>query len=520
MFAKGRWTRGIVWSLAVLACLVGGSASAYLTYEYVQTAPLAPHPDTQDDAVSDQETAVSAASVDGGGADEEGLMDRICTAYATWSCQEVSQSPYGWFPFHSEPSAFGAPTAELGLIFFIFVLAWLIFVGVPSASRWWLHFFFAVLTAFAVGFSLLLEYLMWFKLDFRCPFCILAHVAVGVLFIAALLLWPREAEAQTSPPRGGKPAKGERPSNPSNRTASPHPSARVVIATLAIALLGVGLQHMFWQNIATHRRNAAMADQLNTAKAGDACQKALKAQKWYVNYWQQRFRRYDDRWQNVVMNYSLEPVIPLVTEGEPFYGPADARHTIVIFSSPQCPACARLDKMLREQLLPMAERYGGAKVIYKHWPMSTDCNKYMTHNAYPNTCQTALAMEAAYIVGGREMFWKMHDALVAQRPRLKTADKEWFVNLAQGQVGLDPGTFVEAMDSEQAMSRIQAHIEEAQHLGEGILTGRALEQMKVDATPTVFVNNRPLPTWRHLRAWEEIFKRFPPQAASEATETQ
>ncbi len=510
---KSRRARGIVWILAVVACLIGGGASAYLTYEYVQIAPLGPQLDTPGEEATEEQGDAPDAEI--AGDDEHGLMDRICTAYASWSCEQVSQSPYGRFPFHSTPPQPGLPTAELGLIYFIFALTWLVMVGIPSPSRWWLHGFFASVTAFGLGFSILLEYLMWFRLDFRCPFCIIAHVAVAVVFVAVLLLWPESSES--NPGRANKDknkdkdAKHARANNPGRSSGKPHPSARVVLATLVVVLLAVGFQRQTWRTITLHRFGKTMA--------GDQCQRELQGQRWLVNHWQERFRQYDDRWQNVVMNYSLEPVIPLETDGEPFYGDPDARHTIVLFSGPQCPACARLDEMLHNRVLALAEPYGGAKIIYKHWPMNTDCNDKVSRTTHPQACLAARAMEGANIVGGREKFWEMLDTIVKNRARLRTADKQWFITLAR-RIGLDPLAFAQAMDSEQATARIQAHIEESQNLGVGVLTGRDLERMKVDSTPTVFVNNRPLRTTRHLRAWQEIFRRFPPQDASVASGTE
>jgi protein-disulfide isomerase len=235
-----------------------------------------------------------------------------------------------------------------------------------------------------------------------------------------------------------------------------------------------------------------------------------------VDYWRGRFLQYDKHWQHVVLGYRLEPVIPIETEGEPVRGPADAKHTIVLFSDPQCPACSRLDRLIHKAVIPRARKHGGVKLIYKHWPICPDCNPYAARNLHPEACKASLAMEAARMLGGAEMFWRMHDLLLARRRRMKGVDEDWFVGLGQ-RLGLDREAFREAMRSREAMGRIRDHLEESQQLGKGVLTGEELEDMKINATPTVFLNNRLLRNPRKLRAWSEILKMDPPSAVPAAS---
>jgi len=96
--------------------------------------------------------------------------------------------------------------------------------------------------------------------------------------------------------------------------------------------------------------------------------------------------------------------------------------------------------------------------------------------------------------------------LIMNRTAMKDADKEWFVKVADRQFKLDTEAFSKAMDSEEAMARIRSHIEESQNLGVGILKGTRLDEMKVNSTPTVFLNNRRLKTTRITKAWEMIMQ--------------
>ena len=514
---RSRLGRGIVLVLAVVACLVGGGASTYLTYEYLQTTPLTggggattqaaetASAGEADDSASHagdkgQEEKGTAQSADG----EISVFDQVCTAYSTWSCEKVSQSPYGRFPFGSKPPTPGVPTAELGLVYFLFVLSWFVVVGSPSASRWWLHLIFTGVTAFSVGFSLLLEYIMWFQLSYRCPFCMIAHVASGLVFVFALLLWPRREAAVCSQGSEGCLDSSDGCDAPEgNRTDAfvaarvAYPSFKIVFIAFLVAGTAIGGQHAVWWGIASQKASEKLSD--------SACQKDLKRQQATVRYWQKQFRRYDDRWQHVVMAWQMEPEIPLKTEGEPIFGPPDAKNTLVLFSDVQCPACGRLEEKIRSQILPKAQKYGGLKIIFKHFPICVDCNDVAYHNLHPKACLAARAVEAARMVGGDRMFWRMHDTLIMGRTAMKDADKEWFVKVA-GRLKLDTEAFSKAMDSEEAMARIRSHVEESQKLGVGILKGTRLEEMKVNSTPTVFLNNRRLKTTRITKAWEMIMQ--------------
>jgi protein-disulfide isomerase/uncharacterized membrane protein len=463
--------------------VLGLVASVYLTAEHIKGNPIS----------SSQPASQPATEPAAGGA---GLFDDICTAFATWSCELVSESKWGRIPFGQPEGKPSIPTAELGLIYFIFVICWLLFVGTATPDRWWVHFLFTLVNAAGVGASVFLEYVMWTQLEYRCPFCMVSHGANLLIFVGALLLWPRTprevigvvAEAGASPSR---------------------PSFRAVATALAVFVLATGGQHFFWLT-------GACRGQMKRAEGG-ALQQEVKAWKWYADYWRKEFKRYDDRWQIVYMSWLYEPVLPIVTEGEPVRGPADARHTIVLFSDVQCPACGKLEEMLLREIIPAAARHGGVKVIFKHYPICLSCNPYAGRDLHPEACLAAQAVEAARIVGGDEAFWRMHDWLISRRQRMKGADKAWFVQRAR-EIGLDPGRFAAAMESEEAAARIRQHIEEANHLGKGVVPADKLDDYKVNSTPTVIVDGRLLRNAGHIQAWMKILETPPAQASPKTDE--
>ena len=492
---RSRVGRAVVGCLMFFCAVLGLVASVYLTYEHVQGgAGPASQAATQPATGTAPASTAPAATVEA----PKGMFDEICTAFATWSCERVSESEWGRFPFSQPAGKPSIPTAELGVIYFIFVICWLVFVGAATPDRWWVHFLFALVSAIGVGASVFLEYVMWTRLEYRCPFCMVSHGANVLIFVGALLLWPGR-------PRGPVASVAE------TVAPRPWPSFRAVATALAVFVLATGGQHFFWLT-------GACRVQMKRAEGG-ALQQEVKAWKWYADYWRKEFKRYDDRWQIVYMSWLYEPVLPIVTEGEPVRGPADARHTIVLFSDVQCPACGKLEEMLLQRIIPAAERHGGVKVIFKHYPICLSCNPYAGRDLHPEACVAAQAVEAARIVGGDEAFWRMHDWLISRRQRMKGADKAWFVQLAR-EIGLDPGRFAAAMDSEEAAARIRRHIEEANNLGKGVVPVKQMEDYKVTSTPTVLVNGRLLRNFRNIEAWMKILETPPAEASPKGGEPQ
>ncbi|HSW45837.1 MAG TPA: vitamin K epoxide reductase family protein [Phycisphaerae bacterium] len=492
---RSRFARIVVWLWALLFSIVGLVASGFLTYEHVQSGQVA-----------SSRPASAPASTVAAAADEQGLLDSICTAYTTWSCEKVSQSKWGRFPFGQPEGKPSVPTAELGLVFFIFVICWLLVMGPRRPTRWWPHFLFALANAAGVGASVFLEIVMWTHLEFRCPFCIAAHAASFLVFICVLLLWPRAEREATASPVIAQPGTDSVVVGVL-RVEAPWPTGRAIFAALILFLLASGFQHFFWMSAACRVRLGQMGD--------TQCQKDLKSWKWYADHYRRQFRLYDGRWEFVYWLWKSEPALPLVLDGEPARGPADARHTIVLFSDVQCPACGQFeDETLKAQVEPMAAQHGGVKVIFKHYPLCSECNPHST-NVHPEACMGARAIEAARIVGGDDAFWRMHDHLIRLRSRMKGVGKEWFVRQA-AELKLDTGAFAAAMDSEEAIGRVRRHIEEGANLGKGVVPPQRLNDYRVTGTPVVIVNHRILRNPRHSRAWLAILSNPappPPQGA-------
>lgn len=480
----------MMWGLAVLISILGMWVSFDLTLAHLKI----PEKDRQ------------------GGSS----LARMCGVAETASCEAVLESPWARIPFGAPKDKFSIPTASLGLAFFTAVAAWLVMIGWVSPQRWWVHLVFVGVLGFGLGVSIYLEYIMWTKLPKWCPLCLTTHVASLLLFVFGLLLWPRAPKA-AAPPVVVAPgvatteagaslfAEGEAAALPSD-AAAPWPTAWTLAMTPVVAAVSVAAVVLLV---------LAMA---NAKKARDI-ESVNKA-------YGKAYDRYDNRAEHTFLAWQLAPQLDIPTQGRPAKGPADARHTVVIFSDFQCPACKKIEDWFNRSVFPTSRSpmTGGIRVVFKHWPINIDCNSFVTRekNLHPAACEAAWAAEAAYALGGDEAFWKMHDLLFATQEEWKSSRN--FAALAR-QIGLNEQAFAAAMKSDAVRQRVQADIADganlaAEQVRKGALTEDEREYIKVNGTPAIFVNGKRLYSPQHIDTWNAITGYQPRNRRPAGTTTQ
>jgi protein-disulfide isomerase len=162
----------------------------------------------------------------------------------------------------------------------------------------------------------------------------------------------------------------------------------------------------------------------------------------------------------------LEPVDPIL-------GPADAPLQLVVFTDFQCPACRRY----AGELHTMVDQYANKlQVVLKHFPLDQACNPGVKVDLHPRACEAAYAAEAARKQG---KFWPFHDKLFATDLRKETTG---FDSLARD-LGLDLERFNADCLDISTMAKVHSDI---------ALGG----SLKVRATPTLFLNRRPVSSIR------------------------
>ncbi len=247
----------------------------------------------------------------------------------------------------------------------------------------------------------------------------------------------------------------------------------------------------------------------------------LQTAEGYRDFYEKQFKRYDSRWQHTYTAWLITPPVKISMDKARVMGPANARHTLTIYSDYQCPTCRSFEETLKSRIIPLAERYGGLRVVFKMWPISTKCNSAAKRDLHPAACDAALAAQAAFMLGGNDAFWKMHELLFANQDAWKASRN--FDSYAT-QIGLNLEAFRKAMQSNEALAAIKADIAEGIGLGkdllaQGLITQDEQEAVAVDSTPSIFVDNKRLQSAHHFRTWQTILQGTTPEWMPETRRT-
>ena len=144
--------------------------------------------------------------------------------------------------------------------------------------------------------------------------------------------------------------------------------------------------------------------------------------------------------------------------GAPVRGKADAPVTLVVFSDFECPWCAKLEPLLAQLLAANADT---VRVVFKHLPL-------------PMHAQAEPAALAAIAAQRQGKFWEMHDALFAVQQWTPAAVTE-----TATRIKLDMTRFQADLNSQETRMQLAKDKADAQ-------------AAEVAATPSVFVNGRPV----------------------------
>ncbi len=155
--------------------------------------------------------------------------------------------------------------------------------------------------------------------------------------------------------------------------------------------------------------------------------------------------------------------VSFIDDGDPKYGPDDAKVTIRIFEDFQCPAC----KTAHRGLDYVKRTYGDAvRLIWNDFPLE---------GSHPNA---RLASNAARCAEEQGKFWEYGDALYdAQLQWTNERDPSAFFISYAKTIQLNEAAFTVCMDEHRYNQKIQNDVKE------GIAN-------RVDVTPTFFVNNK------------------------------
>lgn len=143
----------------------------------------------------------------------------------------------------------------------------------------------------------------------------------------------------------------------------------------------------------------------------------------------------------------------------PVWGRPDAPVIIVEFVDFQCPYCIREYPKLKAIMKEYPDK---VKVVFKHFPLGSHKKARPVH----------AAAQLAHIQGGSELFWKMHDMIMAKPRKLDVSNLREYAK----SLNLDPTKFDEIMaDADRIDALLGTDLSEAR-------------KCKVRGTPTVFIN--------------------------------
>ncbi|GDX81510.1 hypothetical protein LBMAG42_33210 [Deltaproteobacteria bacterium] len=154
----------------------------------------------------------------------------------------------------------------------------------------------------------------------------------------------------------------------------------------------------------------------------------------------------------------------IVLDGtEPVRGDPASKYSLVEFADYECPHCGLMSPVLKKVL----EENRDVKLLFKHYPLSMDCNKYMARPMHPMACGAAASAECARVQG---RFWELSEQMFANREFLSPDDIRFMAEKA----GLDAEAFNACVANPAAMDAVKADIE-------------AGATAKIDGTPSIFL---------------------------------
>ena len=174
------------------------------------------------------------------------------------------------------------------------------------------------------------------------------------------------------------------------------------------------------------------------------------------------------------------PLIDAVSQSDYSKGNRKAAVILVEYSDFQCPACAAYYPLVKQ----LSEEFGDKMVfIYRHFPLSQ----------HQNAESAAVAAEAA---GRQGKFWEMHDLIFDnQNEWAKSARwsvEDIFVKYAE-KLNLDLEKFKADLDLKEIKQKVSKDLESGVNV-------------RVNGTPTFFLNGKKLSTPRSYEEFKEIIE--------------
>ncbi len=181
--------------------------------------------------------------------------------------------------------------------------------------------------------------------------------------------------------------------------------------------------------------------------------------------------------EKLVQDWREEPLRTIeIDPSDRTLGPAAAPVTVVMYGDYRQPASAELFALLKKAAGDRAD----TRVIYRQFPFNQACNPGVARTLYEDACLAAGAAVAAGLEAGPDGFWKMHAWLMTHRDGVD----DTALAAAAEACGLEAGRLRDAARSDAVLASIRQQAQSGARLG-------------VSSIPTVYVNGRRVPRWKH-----------------------
>jgi protein-disulfide isomerase len=166
--------------------------------------------------------------------------------------------------------------------------------------------------------------------------------------------------------------------------------------------------------------------------------------------------------------------------GSPHRGPRNAAVKIVEYKEFQCPYCARVNPTMKQVEKNLR---GKVAIVFKHFPLSSQCNPGMGRDMHPAACTAAYWSFAAEEQG---KFWEFEDVVFNNMQSMMPQDGALDARLAALTENMKKYAAEAGMDVAKAEAFVKGGKYQAK-LTKDLAEARAAE---VGGTPSIFINGR------------------------------
>ncbi len=176
--------------------------------------------------------------------------------------------------------------------------------------------------------------------------------------------------------------------------------------------------------------------------------------------------------EEIMSQFYLRPQVNIDLKGVPLaYGSPNAKVTVVEYFNFDCPACRRSSAVMES----LAIKYRGKVRFYmKHFPLDSECNRFMSRSDQGLACKAALVSIA---LRGTDKYKPFVDSIMRNNNPLSLP----LIEISLANAGITREKLQKLMSEGAARKILLAEIEEA-------------ARFRPDGTPTFVINGRDLPS--------------------------